>query len=234
MKLLHIYPELMNLYGDYANVRVLERFLREQGASTEVETLALYDTRDISDYDFYFMGAGTEKNAKLALSQLKRYRDTLQAAKEAGKVLLFTGNAWELLGKSITDAKGEVFEGLHLAEFETVETNKRTVCDAVAYFGEIPLVGFVNKCSTTRNVAHPFAKAALGFGNFEQNGEEGWHEQNAFGTHLTGPLLVKNPALLRKIAGLVLGKALPDDTPMWQAAERAYAVALDALSKRIP
>lgn len=233
MKLLHIYPELMNLYGEYANVRVLERFLREQGVPVTVDTLDLYDERDISDYDFYYMGAGTEKNAVLALGQLLKHRAALTAAQEAGRVLLFTGNAWQLLGKSITDAKGRCRNGLNLAEFDTLERDTRIVCDAVAYFGDKPLVGFINKCSVTRRVQSPFAQLALGFGNTDERGAEGWHERNAFGTHLTGPILVKNPAFLREIASLLLGRTLPDDTPMWQPMERAYAVALDALSRRI-
>lgn len=234
MRLLHIFPDLMNLYGEYANVRVMERFLLEQGAQVTTETLSLYDTRDISGYDFYFMGAGTERNQKLALSQLTVHRDAIAAAIQAGKVLLFTGNAWELLGRAVTDASGHRFEALDLAAFETTESKKRIVGDAIAYYGEKPVVGFVNKCSVTSGVANPFLHMALGFGNESECGPEGWHEKNLYATHLTGPVLVKNPALLRELAGLLLGGRLPDDCPMWPSMERAFAVAFDELSRRLP
>ena len=69
-KLLHLYDDVMNLYGEYANVSLLARFLTDLGHSVQIDTLSLYEKKDISGYDFYFMGAGTERRQKLALSQL--------------------------------------------------------------------------------------------------------------------------------------------------------------------
>ena len=47
-KLLHLYDDVMNLYGEYANVAVLARYLRDLGFQVQVETLSLYETKDIS------------------------------------------------------------------------------------------------------------------------------------------------------------------------------------------
>ena len=69
-KLLHLYDDVMNLYGEYANVAVLARYLRDLGFQVQVETLSLYETKDISGYDFYYMGSGTERKQKLAMTQL--------------------------------------------------------------------------------------------------------------------------------------------------------------------
>lgn len=41
--------------------------------------------------------------------------DRVKAAAESGVPMLFAGNAMELLGKSITDDAGKVYEGLGLA-----------------------------------------------------------------------------------------------------------------------
>lgn len=231
IKLLHIYDDLMNLYGEYANISVLERYLNDLGHSVTVDKLSLYEDRDISGYDFYYMGSGTETKQKLALSQLLKYRDALKAAMEEGKVLLFTGNSFELLGATITDADGKEYECLHLADFTTVEGKKRIVGDALAQDGDDLLVGFINKCSKTSGIETPLFTMKMGFGNEKDRSAEGFRMKNCFGTHLTGPILVKNPSMLRKIASLLVGE--PSDSVNYESMERAYRTTVEALKQRL-
>lgn len=230
-KLLHIYDDVMNLYGEYANVAVLARYLRDLGHTVSVDTLSLYEQKDISDYDFYYMGAGTERKQKLALSQLGSYRDALQAACESGRVMLFTGNSFELLGKSVTDAKGQSFDGLALDTFETTESTRRITGDVLAEADGQPVVGFMNKCSRTTGIQTPLFRLSMGFGNESERGDEGWRRNNCFGTHLTGPLLVKNPCLLKMIAKLLLGEAYRD-TVSYPYMEQGFETTLQELQKR--
>lgn len=233
MKILHIFDDIMNLYGEYANVAVLARALRELGQEVTVDTLSLYEDKDISGYDFYFIGAGTERKQKIALSRLLSYRAPLKAAYEAGKVMLFTGNSFELLGKQVTDAQGKVHEALGLFDFTTVESDRRIVGDCLATCEGIPspVVGFMNKCSKTTGIAHPFFTLTMGFGNEAQRGGEGLREKNCFGTHLTGPILIKNPALLRFFANLLGAKNA--ERISYPYMEKAYETTATALKKRL-
>lgn len=231
IKILHIYDDLMNLYGEYANISVLERYLTDLGHSVTVDKLSLYEDRDISGYDFYYMGSGTETKQKLALSQLMKYRDALKAAADEGRVLLFTGNSFELLGASVTDADGKVYDGLHLADFTTTEGKRRIVGDALAQDGDELLVGFINKCSKTSGIETPLFTMKMGFGNEKDRSAEGFRMKNCFGTHLTGPILVKNPAMLRKIATLLVGE--PSDSVRYESMERAYRTTVEALKQRL-
>ena len=77
MKLLHLYHDIMNLYGDYANVSAMERMLTKNGADVTVDRLSLGDKAEISDYDFIFIGSGTEKNQKTVLADFMKYKDEL-------------------------------------------------------------------------------------------------------------------------------------------------------------
>jgi len=233
LKLLHLYDDVMNLYGEYANVSVLARFLADLGVDVSVDTLSLYEQQDISGYDFYYMGSGTERKQKLALSQLAKYRDALSDACDAGKVMLFTGNSFELLGDKITDADGREYECLHLAPFETVEGKRRIVGDCIADFDGFSdvLVGFINKCSKTYGVEQPLFNLRMGFGNEAVGGTEGFRKNNCFGTHLTGPILVKNPAMLRYIAKL-LG-AENTDSVSYPFMEKGYETTASELQKRL-
>ena len=230
-KLLHIYDDVMNLYGEYANVAVLARYLKDLGHEVSIDTLSLYEKKDISGYDFYFMGAGTERKQKLALPQLTEYRDALRAACEAGRVMLFTGNSFELLGKTVTDVKGQTYEGLALDEFTTVETTRRIVGDVLAELDGQEVVGFMNKCSRTAGVTTPLFRLTMGFGNEADRGAEGWRKNNCFGTHLTGPLLVKNPGALKLMARLILGEEYRD-TVNYPYMEQGYQTTLQELQKR--
>ena len=230
-KLLHIYDDVMNLYGEYANVAVLARYLKDLGHSVSVDTLSLYEKKDISGYDFYYMGAGTERKQKLALSQLAEYRDALHAACEENRVMLFTGNSFELLGATVTDAKGQVYEGLALDEFTTTESTRRIVGDVLAELDGQELVGFMNKCSRTAGVKTPLFRLSMGFGNEADRGAEGWQKNNCFGTHLTGPLLVKNPYLLKLTARRILGEEYRD-TVSYPYMEQGFETTLHELQKR--
>lgn len=231
-KLLHLYDDAMNLYGEYANVSLLARYLTDLGHSVRVETLSLYEKKDISGYDFYYMGAGTERRQKLVLPQLLQYRETLLEAKRRGAVLLFTGNAFELLGKAVTDAEGKRYDCLGFAGFESNETKRRITGDVIARIGDERVVGFMNKCGHTKGVKQPLFHVEFGFGNEAQCGDEGWRDGNCFGTHLTGPLLVKNPSMLRRVAKALLGDAFAD-TVQYPYMQRGYEMTLSELTKRM-
>ena len=233
LKLLHLYDDVMNLYGEYANVSVLARYLADLGCTVSVDTLSLYEEKDISGYDFYYMGSGTERRQKLALTQLQKYREALGAACDKGKVLLFTGNSFELLGDKITDADGTEYEGLHLASFESVEGKRRIVGDCIASFDGFDdvLVGFINKCSRITGVQQPLFTLQMGFGNEADRGTEGFRKNNCFGTHLTGPILVKNPAMLRYIVKL-LGAEDPERVS-YPFMEKGYEITASELRKRL-
>lgn len=233
MKILHFFDDLMNLYGEYANLLVLQRYLSDLGQEVQIHSLRLGEKKDISGYDLYFMGAGTERKQKLCLAALKNYAVPLKAAYESGKVLLFTGNSFSLLGKTITDAKGITHEALGLFSFETTEGSRRILGDCLgscSMFQE-PIVGFMNKCSKITGISSPLFKLEMGFGNEADKGAEGLWEKNCFGTHMTGPILTKNPALLREIAKRLLGKDCPpvQDPYMLQA----YEITRKALEARL-
>ncbi len=234
LKLLHIYDDVMNLYGEYANVAVMARYLTDLGHSVSVDTLSLYEKKDISGYDFYYMGAGTERKQKLVLSQLLDYREALLRACDEGKAMLFTGNAVELLGVSVTDSEGKTYDCLHLVDFTTAEGTRRITGDCLAKFDETGdvLVGFMNKCSRTTGVETPLFKLQMGFGNDADRGAEGFRKNNCLGTHLTGPILVKNPAMLRYIARLLLGADCAD-TVTYSYMEKGYETTLSELQKRL-
>ena len=238
MKLVHLYPQAMSLYGEYANLALLTRLLESLGEPVELTAAAPGETPDLSGADLIYMGAGTERTQKAALTWLTPHRQALGEAAERGLVL-FTGNAMELLGASVTDKEGTLYEGLGFGSFATVETDKRMPHDVIARTSlfEAPVVGFMNKCSVTSGVDNPlFTALDMGTGNEGDKGPEGFYQGNVMGTHITGPVLVKNPAFLTWVADKLYknrGESMPPvpaGQPWMDMARRAYQVTLEELS----
>lgn len=238
LRFLHFYPDLMNLYGSYANLSVLKRYLEQLGHTVTVETVIPGGPAELAGADFLYMGAGTERAQKAALADFARFGEAVKAAAEDGVTMLFAGTAMELLGKTVTDKDGTVYDGIGLAGFTSVQGTKRLVEDVygVTDLYSDPVVGFMNKCSVITGVETPLLTGvSLGYGNQGEKTPEGFHWKNVFASELTGPILVKNPRLLETVAAAILarrGAALPDERPTNSWTEAGYAITAEQLKLR--
>ncbi len=231
MKILHLYHDLMNLYGEYANVAALKRMLEKNNVPCEVDKLSVGDKLQLMDYDFIYIGSGTESNQKYILEHLRAYKEELKAYIEAGKVLLMTGNSFEILGKKLKEAKGKEYEGLGFFDFSVIEQERvRNTSDAIFTMEgqEKPLVGFINKCSIISGIETPLFQVKMGLGNETKGTTEGIHYKNFFGTHLTGPILIKNPYFLISLAEILCGKEMDGEYLTYEKA--GYEITLRELT----
>ena len=239
LTVVHLYPDVMSLYGEYANVAALRRHLEAMGIAVTIRPVTCEDAPDFTGADFIYMGAGTERGQKYVLEKLLPHVDGLRAAINSGAVVLFTGNAMETLGADLTDAAGKVWPALGLADFATVETDRRDPGDVIAHTALLnePVVGFMNKCSVTSGITAPlFDKLSLGFGNEADKGAEGYVSGNVFGTHITGPVLVKNPYFTEFLVRRFFeakGWEPSEVPPTLPYEQEAYEVTLAELSARV-
>lgn len=236
LKLYHIFPDLMNLYGDYGNLAVLQKALAAAGAQTEIVQLRPGQETDFSDAAFLYMGPGTEPARNAALTHLRPLKDALANALLTRQVpALFTGNAWSVLGRSL-DLNGATVDGLALFDYVTSETRDRATGDAIALpvaetLPPVPVVGFLNRCDRVSGVETPMFTLEMGKGNDGVSPAEGFVHGNFYATHLIGPLLVKNPHLLHYFVALLGVEPQPVDEGDHPAL--AYQVTLTALRQRL-
>lgn len=207
-KILYLYYDIMNLYGENGNIRKMERKLTNKGAEVEIDRKTVTDTDlDFARYDFIYCGAGTELSRNACLEHLKGFAQSLREAFENGKVMLFTGNSYEMLGKTLTLADSTVCEGLGLFDFTTQEQGKNRFSGDVTFNCSLlegeSLIGYINKCSKVEGISTPLFEICEVVGTVEK-GFEGIHENNFFGTQVIGPVTVKNPAFGEYIADLVI------------------------------
>ena len=78
IKVLHLYYDLMNLYGENANIRAIETYLNRFDVKVTTDLLTINDDIDFSKYDIIYMGSGTEKSEMLVLEDLMKYKKILE------------------------------------------------------------------------------------------------------------------------------------------------------------
>ncbi len=228
IRILHLFPQLLSLYGEYGNVAILAKTLRDQGYALRVDTYE-EGTPDLNA-DFLFIGSGTEGNLLEAAKRLLPHRQAIQASVESGACWLATGNAMTLFGREIT-YNGQCQEGLGVFPYTTeMLRDRRFLGDAMTADG---YVGFVNTSGIYRGITDPFLTLVLGekLGNTKEDGLDGIHQKNFYATQLIGPFLVKNPQFLAQIFTLLTGSPLdiPADAPI----RLAHGVAVTELTKRL-
>lgn len=196
IKILHLYYDIMNLYGEYGNIKILEQHLKDQGFEVIVDKKSIGETKNLKQYDFIYMGCGTERNQEAILKDILAEKEDLKNFIEEGKTVLLTGNSYEILGKSI-DGK----TALELLDFETEHTKNRTTSDIICTSPNLKnkIVGFINTMSIIKNNNHPLFKIEWKSENYKENEQEGISYKNLLGTHLIGPLLIRNPEILKII-----------------------------------
>ena len=234
IRILHLYPEAMNLYGEYGNVAIIEKYMKEEGAEVTVDRISCGEEFDPESYDFIYIGCGTEYASYQVLDALIPYKESLKKYIESGKILLATGNSFELFGKLIKDDTAGEKEGLAIFDFIVKRTHKkRFLGDALFTEKSIVgyIVGFINKCSLIFDIKKPLFEIKMGLGNDNTKTLEGYTENNFYGTNLIGPLLVRNPNLCRKFMDLIYENVgfEPIEKADMTLQDKAYSVAVKEL-----
>lgn len=228
MKLLHLYPNLMNMYGDYANIKVLKKHLEDLGLKVELDEKDIGDDIDFNCYDFIYMGSGSESKLLLALNDIKNYKNDFCKCVKDNKLILFTGNSIGLLGNSIND-----INALSIFDFDTTLLDKRYTGDVIVKNDEIgEVVGFVNKSSQIRsNDKHRLFNYVFKDSNLNDDDYEGYCINNTYATHIIGPILVKNPNFMKFIISRLISKEDIDIDCAYEM--ESYNITLKALKERM-
>ena len=193
IKILHLYYDLLNLYGENANTKCLVNRLEKQKEKVKVDFKSVGDDIKIDDYDFIYVGSGSLESMELAKKDFKRLVKDIKKYIKDNKVLLATGNSLEL------------FEGI--LDYKTKPIDFRIVGDQVFECDLIKklVIGFQNRTSVIYdNKEDSLFTVKTGCGYDPKETKEGIKHNNFFGTYLLGPLLIRNPYFLEYIVKIIL------------------------------
>ena len=217
----HLYPELLNLYGDRGKIQCLRKRLQWRGFQAEILPLSPGSRIDFGKLDILLLGGGPDKEQALACEYLTRIQEDFRAYAEDYGIILAICGGYQLLGQYYQTAESKL-KGLGVLDIYTEWEPKRLVHNVVldSPFFRAPVTGFENHCGRTYIGSYtPLGKVRYGRGNTGKSGYEGLVYKNILATYLHGPLLPKNPeicddllrkALLRKYGSVRLAP-LPDE-----------------------
>ena len=207
LQILHLYPELLNLYGDSGNILVLRKRLEWRHLGCTVHEVHMGERASLTGIDLVFIGGGSDREQRIVCDELQRQRSELAAFVEDGGVLLAVCGGYQLLGHSYLMGSEEV-RGLSLVDLYTDRGSPRLIGNVMveSRIAPQPIVGYENHGGRTHLGARvePLGRVLFGNGNDGKSGQEGCLYRNVVGTYVHGPLLPKNPGM----ADWLLSRAL--------------------------
>ena len=211
IKIAHLYYDLMNLYGDNGNIKILKQALEKQGVETSIEFLSIDDDINFDEFDFIYIGPGTYNNEKIVLRHLLEYKDNVKKAFDNNTFFLITGNSLEMFGNFITDDNKKL-EALGIIDFTSEKTTKRLVSEIYAKCDKFDniILGFKNQDGLITSNEKGFFQIIQGFGFNEESKEDGFLINNFLGTYMIGPILVRNPELLTFLVKRIIDSKYKD------------------------
>ena len=214
IKILYLYPDMLELYGDYGNIQVLKYRIESRGYKAIIDRYSIGDaTPDFNNYDIVFAGGGADNEQSILAEDLVRYKENIKEAVNNGVFFLLICGAYQLFGKYYKGVEGNIIPGLEVFDYYTVanpDRKKRCIgnividanlrssnndTDSSESNTKTKVIGFENHGGQTFDISHSFGNVLFGNGNKFGDSEEGFFKDNVIATYLHGPLLSKNPEL---------------------------------------
>ena len=211
LRICHLYPDVLNLYGDGGNIICMQQRLKWRGIDSEVTRVMIGDVLHLSDFDLLFIGGGQDFEQEVLLPDLQRGKDReIRAAIEDGLTVLTICGGYQMLGQYYETYDGIRCDFIGALDLYTIGSHQRMIGNTVyrcsdACGGSI-LVGFENHSGKTwlGPSVQPLAEVMVGYGNNGEDKTEGARFLNVFGSYSHGPLLPKNPVFCDHILSVAL------------------------------
>lgn len=209
IKIVHIYPREMSIYGDLGNTRCLASRLRWHGYEPLVHQH--HPGNDFpKDAHLVLGGGGQDSGQSRVEDDLARNAEVLRSLAGGGCPMLMICGMYQLFGNAFVTIEGERLPGIGILDVTTQGNAKRMIGPVVltTTFGDV--VGYENHSGSTELGAgqRPFGRVRSGLGNNGTDKTEGAVTGNVFGSYLHGPVLPANPSLADALLKLAVERAL--------------------------
>lgn len=229
IKILYLYPDILELYGDFGNIQVLKYRIEKRGYKAIIDQYSIGDEApDFSSYDLVFAGGGADNEQSILSEDLIKYKENIKKAVDSGVFFLLICGAYQLFGKYYKGVEGNIIPGLEIFDYYTEAINDRKkrcigniVLEVTLDDKKTKVIGFENHGGQTYDISTPFGNVLFGNGNKFQDTHEGFFRKNVIATYLHGPLLSKNPELCDYIIKHCLERKYNEDI-IWQDLDDSF------------
>jgi lipid II isoglutaminyl synthase (glutamine-hydrolysing) len=240
LRLVHLYPDLMSVYGDRGNVLALRRRAAWRDIDLEVSELTVGDSLDPEQVDLIFFGGGQDREQEVVSPDfLQQKGRAVREAVDLGAALLSVCGGYQLLGQSYTTVDGQELPGAGLFDVRSLPGPKRHIGNVLVETDldgqRRTLVGFENHSGRTYlgPSTRPLGRAVVGAGNNGEDHTEGAAYKGAVGCYLHGSLLPKNPWLADRLLATALRHRLGEPVELAPLDDRLEQDAHQAMAERI-
>ncbi|MDR0846859.1 MAG: adenosylcobyric acid synthase [Lactobacillales bacterium] len=208
LNLCHLYGNLLNTYGDQGNVLVLKHIAKKNGIDLNVEIISIHEPFEPGKYDLVFFGGGQDFEQTVVAEDLPTKASGITQYIETGGVMLAICGGYQFLGHHYEGAQGEKIKGISAIDFHTEsQVNNRFIGDTkmTSEFGG-EMFGFENHNGRTflGEGVCPLGTLTMGKGNNGEDGGEGVHYKNTFGSYFHGPILARNAKFAAELLKLAI------------------------------
>lgn len=211
LKIGHLYPKLLNIYGDIGNIITLKKRCEWRNIEVIVDEIDIGN--NINEHDLYFIGGGQDLQQVEVSKELQKHGSFLKEERDRGAVFLGICGGYQLLGHYYKPYSGDELKGIGLLDAYTIAGEKRFIGNVTLETELVKpntLVGFENHSGKTylEGNTKPIGKIIIGNGNNGEDKTEGAVYKNVFGTYLHGSFLPKNPQFADYLLELALKEKL--------------------------
>jgi CobQ-like glutamine amidotransferase family enzyme len=209
IKVVHIYPREMSIYGDLGNTRALASRLRWHGYEPRIHEH--HPGNDFPTDAHLVLGGGGQDSGQARVEQdLARNADVLRALAADGTAMLMICGMYQLFGNAFITIGGERLPGIGILDVTTQGNAKRMIGPVVLATKYGDVVGYENHSGSTELAAgqQPFGTVRSGMGNNGADKTEGAVTGSVFGSYLHGPVLPANPSFADALIKLAVERAL--------------------------
>lgn len=216
LNICHMYPDLLNLYGDRGNIFAFTRRCRWRGIDVGIHPVNIGEKIDFAQVDFLFLGGGSDREQNLMAADLMKRAGEFREAIEGGLTVLAICGGYQLLGRYYRTLTGETIPGLGILDLYTEGGQQRLIGNVAL---EVELGGIKRKVTGFENHSgrtylgsglEPMGDVLAGHGNNGEDRKEGARYKNVLCSYLHGPLLPKNPFITDYLIACSLQKKYPD------------------------
>ena len=202
LNICHLYPDILNLYGDRGNIITMKRRLEGRGIKVDIDECSIGQPLNADKYDIFFIGGGQDFEQEVLLRDLSSGKaQDIRTAVEEEKTFLAICGGYQMLGEYYKTWDGVQLDFIGAIGVHTIGAKERMIGNymfrTTPESGDTVVVGFENHSGKTylsEQVA-PLGMMLSGNGNNGEDKTEGARYKNVFGTYSHGSLLPKNPVL---------------------------------------
>lgn len=240
LNICHLYPDILNLYGDRGNIITMTRRLSDRGIGVSVEECSIGQPLDVSAYDIFFIGGGQDFEQEILLRDLSTGKaDGIRAAVEDEKLFLAICGGYQMLGQYYKTWDGNQLDFIGAIDVHTVGAKERMIGNymfrTMPESGDAVIVGFENHSGKTYlgPGVSPLGTVMAGFGNNGEDKTEGARYKNVFATYSHGSLLPKNPVFCDFLLETALARKYGEPVSLAPLDDTLENAAHDYMQKRL-